>query len=78
MFFEEYNDEDFFEDEMSSDIPEFFISARIGFTTQGLAVYSLKKMVDLTTTPDFDRYDAEEFVLRLHGKKENAVILKDN
>lgn len=77
MFFEDYNEE-MFEDEMSCDIPEFFNSARIGFTTQGLAVYSLKKMVDLTTTPEFDRYDAEEFVLRLHGKKENAVILKDN
>jgi hypothetical protein len=77
MFFEEYNEE-MFEDEMSSDIPEFFNSARIGFTTKGLPVYSLKKMVDLTTTPDFDRYDAEEFVLRMHNNKECAVILKDN
>jgi hypothetical protein len=76
MFFEEYNEE-MFEDSSEFGIHSSFDSAKIGMSINGLPVYSMKKMIDVMKTPDFDAYDCEDFIIRMYSKKD-CVIIKDN
>jgi hypothetical protein len=76
MFFEEYNEEEF-DDSSEFELHSSFDSAKIGMSINGLPVYSLKKMIDVIKTPDFDAYDSEDFIIRMYSHKD-CVIIKDN
>lgn len=60
---------------------EFFKSCVIGYSTTGQPILSFKKMVKQLVSPEFDEFDAREFLenntFMTYPSMENTIVLMD-